>query len=100
MTDPTNPPMTDALGNPIFFQGGNQSHLHSRVEKAHERLDTMDGRVSSLERNEAVSAVRMANIQASLAKIDTNLSRLVWIFITAVGGGFAAFIMKGGFNGL
>lgn len=76
------------------------NHLHIRVEKAHERIDAMDQRVSSLERNEAVSAERMSVIQTSLAKIDGNLSRIVWTFIVAVIGGFATFILKGGLNGL
>jgi len=76
------------------------THFHARVEKAHERIDAMDQRVSSLERNEAVSAERMTVIQASLAKIDGNLSRIVWTFIIAVIGAFATFILKGGLNGL
>lgn len=76
------------------------SHLHARVEKAHERIDVVDQRISSLERNEAVSAERMTGIQTSLTKIDGNLSRIVWTFIAAVVGAFATFILKGGLNGL
>lgn len=76
------------------------THHHNRDEKAHERIDAMDRRVSSLERNEAVSAERMTVIQSSLAKIDGNLSRIVWTFIIAVVGAFATFILKGGLNGL
>lgn len=75
-------------------------HLHSRIEKAHDRLDEMDNRVTTLERNEAVSGERMSVIQSSLIKIDNNISRIVWIFVTAVVGAFAAFVLKGGLNGL
>lgn len=76
------------------------THLHTRIEKAHERLDGLGNRVTTLERNEAVSNERMSVIQASLTKIDGNLSRIVWTFIIAVVGAFATFILKGGLNGL
>ncbi|ANH04999.1 hemolysin XhlA family protein [Shinella sp. HZN7] len=76
------------------------THLHARIEKAHDRLDEMDNRVTVLERNEAVSGERMSVIQSSLIKIDNNISRIVWIFVTAVIGAFAAFVLKGGLNGL
>lgn len=71
---------------------------NSRTEKAHDRLDAVESRVSKLELSDAVTNERMNSIQKSLGKIDSNTS---WIIRLIIGGLIAAamtFIVKGGFN--
>lgn len=71
---------------------------NSRTEKAHDRLDVVESRVSKLELSDAVTNERMNSIQKSLGKIDSNTS---WIIRLIIGGLIAAamtFLVKGGFN--
>lgn len=69
-----------------------------RITEAHTRLDGLDRRVIRLETAEAVSAERFRNIQKALEGIQTSISKVVWIIITAIGTGVMAFVINGGLN--
>lgn len=71
-------------------------HASARLEQAHTRLDDLTVRVGRLETADAVSAERDKHIQSSLQKIESNLSRVVWLIVTAIVGGVLTFVVQGG----
>lgn len=75
------------------------SHIATKVEQAHTKIDDVAGRVSVLERDSAVRDERMAGIQSSLTKIETSVGKVAWLIVTAIIGGIMAFILKGGLSG-
>lgn len=76
-----------------------ESHHIARIEAAHARLNTLEPRVSKLERDGAVGEERFKHIQNALDRIQSSIGRVVWIILTAVIGGIMAFVMGGGLNG-
>ncbi len=70
----------------------------SRTEKAHDRLDAVEGRVSKLELSDAVTNERMNSIQKSLGKIDSNTSWIMRLIISGIILAIMTFLVKGGFN--
>ena len=72
-------------------------HL-ARIDAAHDRLTAHETRITTLERDGAVSEERFKHIQTSLDSIQASLSKGVWIVITAVIGGVMAFALAGGLN--
>jgi len=71
---------------------------HSRVEKAHDRLDVVENRVNKLELADAVTNERMNSIQKSLGKIDSNTSWIMRLIISGIILAIMTFLVKGGFN--
>jgi hypothetical protein len=41
---------------------------------------------------------RFKGVESKLNKIDSNLSRLMWIFLTGIGGALVTFLVNGGFK--
>ena len=76
------------------------THLESRIDLAHERLNVLEPRVNKLEVGGAVVEERFRHIQTSLDRIQSSISKVVWIVVTAVIGGIMAFVIQGGLNGL
>jgi len=70
----------------------------SRTEKAHDRLDVVESRVSKLELSDAVTNERMNSIQKSLGKIDSNTSWIMRLIISGIILAIMTFLVKGGFN--
>jgi hypothetical protein len=77
--------------------------LSARVDSAHaelktvrERVDKVEGRVTSLETAQAVAAAQMTFIQASLTKIESGVSKVVWLVITGLITAVVTFVVKGG----
>lgn len=64
-----------------------------------EQLRALEKRVTTLERDYAVGAERHTQIVSRLDKIEGNISKLVWLIVTAIAGGFMGFIMRGGMFG-
>lgn len=64
-------------------------------------FDTLRERINDLERDLAVRAETQRNILARLDKIDGNLSRIMWIIISAVAASVLAYVLnKGGVSGI
>ena len=67
------------------------------------RLTSLELTVAAMETDRAVSEeklkfmnARFDQIDRRLEKIDGHISRLVWLIIAAMVGGFVSFLMKGG----
>ncbi|AGN38691.1 hypothetical protein RHYG_00022 [Rhizobium phage RR1-B] len=75
------------------------SHIATKVEQAHTRIDDLTGRVTVLERDSAVRDERMDGIRTSLTKIETSIGKVVWLVAAAIVGGIMTFILKGGLSG-
>lgn len=68
----------------------------ARIDNAHQRIDGLEGRVHRLELSDAASMERDKHIQKSLANIESNMSRVVWLIIAAIITAIGAFIVQGG----
>ncbi|MEL7012415.1 MAG: hypothetical protein AAFO72_03950 [Pseudomonadota bacterium] len=67
------------------------------------RLTSLELTVAAIETDRAVSEekikfmnARFDQLDRRLEKIDGHISRLVWLIIAAMVGGFVSFLMKGG----
>ena len=58
-------------------------------EELQRLIQVQDTRITVLE-------ITMKGVEKNLESINNNLSRLVWLAITAIIGGIMAFIMRGG----
>ncbi|MGB3244646.1 MAG: hypothetical protein WBB25_08935 [Sulfitobacter sp.] len=72
-----------------------------------ERISAIERAMVSLDRDLAVSEEkrkfvdqRFNQIDVRLARIDGHVSRLVWLIIAAIVGGFMSFLMRGGLPGV
>lgn len=79
--------------------------LRPRMVRVEHDLTDHHRRISSLEEArqkgeiaDARAEERSKNMEQKLEKIDSNLSRLMWIFIGGIVMGVVAFILKGGLN--
>jgi len=77
------------------MDGNDLQKLEIRVRNLENKYDT----------REAVNAERRAQTEAEfkrvhdrLDKIDGNISKVVWLVLAAVIGGFLSFMMQGGFG--
>lgn len=70
---------------------------HGRTEDRH-RLTTLETWKQQTEISGARRDVLFEEMGKRLNRIDTNLSRLMWLFIAGIVGAFVAFIVKGGLN--
>ncbi|MCA1492718.1 hemolysin XhlA family protein [Ensifer sp. NBAIM29] len=75
------------------------NHLQGRIDEAHQRLDKMGDRVTALEKDGAVTEVRMATIQQSLGKIESTTGWVLKIVLGGIITAIIAFIVRGGLNG-
>lgn len=75
------------------------NHLKDRIDAAHDRLDKIGDRVTTLEKDGAVTEVRMATIQQSLGKIESTTGWVLKIVIGGILTAIIAFIVRGGLNG-
>ncbi|WP_132311969.1 hemolysin XhlA family protein [Martelella mediterranea] len=73
--------------------------IKERVDMAHDRIDTLNLRLSKVEMDAAVLDERLRGIQASLTKIENILSKIVWLFAAGIIGAIVTFVVKGGLNG-
>lgn len=78
--------------------------LLRHVEK---RLTSLELSVAAMETERAVGEekrkfmeARFNNIDQRLEKIDGHISRLVWLIIAAILGGFMSIVMQGGLLGV
>lgn len=60
------------------------------------QFDALRERVVKVEQNQAVREETTVNIIKRLDKIESTLSRLTWIVITAVVGAAITFLLNGG----
>lgn len=79
--------------------------LRGRVVSLEHRSTEDRQRIAALEtwrQQTEVSGARLderfISMDKRLNRIDTNISRLVWLLITGIGGAFIAFVVKGGLN--
>ena len=79
--------------------------LRSRVVAIEHRMTEDRQRLIALETWKQQSEIsgarldeRFTEMGNRLNRIDTNLSRLMWLFIAGIVGGFLTFVMKGGLN--
>lgn len=77
--------------------------LETVFRRIDERINAIERSTISLDRDLAVSAEkrkfvdqRFNQIDTRLDRIDGHISRLVWLIIAAIIGGFMSFLMKGG----
>ncbi|EGP57906.1 hypothetical protein G3A56_07275 [Rhizobium oryzihabitans] len=75
------------------------SHIATKVDQAHTKIDNLAERVTDLERDSAVAEVRAVGMQTSLIEIKNSISKVAWLIVTAIIGGIMAFILKGGLSG-
>lgn len=61
-----------------------------------EQLEKLEERVSKLEIKSAVDFERHSSVIKRLDKIDSHISKLMWLIVTAIVGGFMAFVINGG----
>ena len=66
------------------------------------RVSAVEAQLSAIETNRAVGdekrkflEARFAEFNRRLDKIDGHISRLVWLIIAAILGGFMSFVMQG-----
>lgn len=71
---------------------------HAELKTVKDRVEKVEGRVTSLETAQAVAAAHMTFIQASLAKIEAGVSKVVWLVFSALIVALITFIVKGGLN--
>ena len=62
------------------------------------KMQRLEDRVTVLERNEAVSEERNRQIVKRLDKIDGHLSRVLWLVVALIIGGFINFMIRGGLD--
>lgn len=62
------------------------------------RIDRLEARVQKLEINSAVDFERHSAVIKRLDKIDGHISKLVWLIMAAIVGGFMTFILNGGLS--
>ena len=62
-----------------------------------EKFIALENRVNNLEIRVAVAERDIDSINQKLDKIDTNLSKLMWIVIVAVAGAVLRVVIVGGF---
>lgn len=70
----------------------NLDHRLALVERAVARLET-EGAVNEQKRK--FMEERFNQIDTRLDRIDGHMSRLVWLILTAILGGFMAFVLRG-----
>lgn len=75
------------------------SHIAAKVEQAHTKIDDLTGRVTVLEKDGAVRDERMDGIRTSLTKIESSISKVAWLIITAIVAAVMTFVLKGGLSG-
>lgn len=63
-----------------------------------EQLEKLEERVSKLEIKSAVDFERHSSVIKRLDKIDGHISKLMWLIVTAIVGGFMAFVINGGLS--
>lgn len=61
-------------------------------------LNQLRDRLEAVERKQAVREETLRNIETRLAAIESTLSRLTWLMVTAIGGAAMAFVVNGGFH--
>jgi hypothetical protein len=62
-------------------------------------FEALKDRVTLVERHQAVKSATDEAIEMRLTKIETVLSRLTWLMISAIAGAFLAFVLSGGLSG-
>ncbi|SMF66136.1 hypothetical protein SAMN02982989_3441 [Xaviernesmea oryzae] len=70
---------------------------HGRTEDR-QRLTALEVWKQQTEISGAKLDVRFEEMGKRLNRIDTNLSRLMWLFIGGIVAGIVAFMLKGGFS--
>jgi hypothetical protein len=77
--------------------------LRSRVVGLEHASASKESRLTALEQwkgqrdiADAVREEQLKGIKGDLATIKTTLSRLVWLMVTGIIGGFIAFVINGG----
>lgn len=62
-------------------------------------FEALKDRVTLVERHQAVKSATDEAIEMRLTKIETVLSRLTWLLISAIAGAFLTFVLSGGLSG-
>jgi len=62
------------------------------------RLKAIEDEMIILKTKGAVDEVHRANVETRLTKIESVLSRLVWLIITALGAAIMGYALQGGFG--
>lgn len=61
-------------------------------------FEALKDRVNVVERLQAVKSATDSAIEGRLTKIETVLSRLTWLIVTALVGAIMAFVISGGLS--
>lgn len=72
--------------------------LEHRTTEDRQRLVALETWKQQSEISGARLDERFQEMGNRLNRIDANLSRLMWLFIAGIVGGFLTFVMKGGLN--
>ncbi len=90
MTPQSETDMTDLRPRVVSLEHQLSDH-HHRLTKMEEWRHTSDIADAKMEE-------RFKGVEKQLNKIDSNISRLMWIFIGGCASGVVAFLMNGGFK--
>lgn len=60
----------------------------------------IEARMRAVETSQVANAVRYEAIASRLDKIDGHISKLLWLIIAAIVGGFMTFVINGGLVGV
>lgn len=61
-------------------------------------FELLRGRVTDVERSQAVREETLKNVETRLKNIEAILSRLTWMIVFAIGSAALTFIISGGFH--
>lgn len=78
---------------------------HNRLNSLEDRAAALEARASAIELVSAVGSEKYLNILSRLDKLDSsfdrfeaNISKLAWLVIAAIVGGFMTFVIRGGLS--
>lgn len=72
--------------------------IEHQMSDHHQRLSKMEEWRHHSDIADAKMEERFKGVEKQLNKIDSNLSRLMWIFITGIAGAVVVFLVNGGFK--
>lgn len=67
----------------------------SDLERGHQ---DMSKSINDMRSDQRVAKIQQQHVDKRFDKLDSNVSKLIWLVIASIGGGVMSFVLKGGLN--
>ena len=79
-------------------ENGDDHNLSGRVSALESWRHETETKLALQEVSDNYAKARFDNVEKRLDNIDSHISKVVWLILTAIIGAFMAFLVSGGFN--